>query len=119
MQKEKWTKFLSKTRGMWTISSPRSSRPRRSRSLFVLRQARRCAGIGAALGRCRCRRLVALDDFVNLFAMDRQFRGRLYAQLHGVLVDAEDLHDDAAVYDDAFVEFAGEDEHGVSLVTSK
>src|ERR1043166_5311438 len=57
---------------------------------------------------CLCQ-LVTLDGVVNFLAMHRQLRRRLDAQFYGVAIDAQDLHDDAAIDDDAFVQFERED----------
>lgn len=46
---------------------------------------------------------VFLNDFVDFFAVDGQFRGGLDAEFDGVFVDAQHFHDDAAIDDDAFV----------------
>ena len=48
----------------------------------------------------------SLDDFVNLFPVDREFSGGLDAQFNGVPVDAQDFDDDPSIDHDAFIEFA-------------
>jgi len=56
------------------------------------------------------RRLLGpLDDIMNLLAMNGQFGRRLDPQFDGVLIDSQDFDGDAAIDDDAFVKFAGED----------
>ena len=65
-----------------------------------------CAGVEGRL-------FVPLNHVVNLLAMYGQLRRCLDADFHGIALDPQDLYDNTAIDDDAFVEFAGEDKHEV------
>ena len=57
--------------------------------------------------------LPPLWHWLYFLPMHRQFWRGLDAEFDRIALDAQDLHDDATVDDDAFVEFAGEDEHEI------
>src|SRR5581483_5741105 len=63
---------------------------------------------GGELQRARTEGLpvVLLDFVVNLLSMDRDFVGRLNAELDDVTLEANDLHGDTPINDDAFTRFA-------------
>ena len=53
-----------------------------------------------------------LDLVVNLLTVDGHVSGGFDAQLDHVAFRAHDLHHNATINDDVFVDLAGEDEHG-------
>jgi hypothetical protein len=68
--------------------------------------------VGANLGGLL---VLALNGFVNLAPMNRNFARRLDSQSYFVAADIDNGYDDIVAYDDAFVALAGEDKHDTSI----
>jgi hypothetical protein len=68
-------------------------------------------GLGIAGVHPRGSQILSLDGFVNLLAMDRNFRGSINSQPDFVATDIDDRNDNVVANHDAFVALSRQNEH--------